>query len=103
MSKEIFQVILDRTPAWDVQHLTTCNDHSAGEYSLIVQDDSTGCHLTTLSDLVNALLCNCQKNGCHKLILFKSDITIAYHHLILHPLWQIKQIVTVDREHHVDH
>ena len=31
-----------------------------------------------------------------------TDVAMAYHRLILHPLWQLKQIITVDGEHHVD-
>jgi hypothetical protein len=36
------------------------------------------------------------------LIMFKSDVSAAYRRLPLHPLWQIKQIVTVDGVRHVD-
>jgi hypothetical protein len=81
------------------------NDHSTGEYSLnsiIVRDHIMGCRLDTVSDLVNALLRDHQNHGNRKLILFKSDVAMAYCHLILHPIWQIKQIVTVDGERHVD-
>ncbi|HEV7738174.1 MAG TPA: hypothetical protein VGO47_12490, partial [Chlamydiales bacterium] len=36
------------------------------------------------------------------LTLFKSDISRAYRLLPMHPLWQIKQIVTIDGMRHVD-
>ena len=34
--------------------------------------------------------------------MFKSDVSAAYRRLPLHPLWQIKQIVTIDGIRHVD-
>ena len=34
--------------------------------------------------------------------LFKSDVSAAYHCWPMHPLWQLKQIVTIDGEQHVD-
>ena len=37
-----------------------------------------------------------------ELILFKSDISDAYHNLPIHPLWQIKQINTIQKRRHVD-
>jgi hypothetical protein len=36
------------------------------------------------------------------LILFKSDVSAAYRRLPLHPLWQVKQIVTINKVRHVD-
>jgi hypothetical protein len=85
--------------------LRLINDHSAGEYSLnsmIARDDIAGCRLDTVSDLITALLRHRQKYGRRQLILFKSDVSMAYRRLVLHPLWQIKQIVTFDGERHVD-
>jgi hypothetical protein len=81
--------------------LRLINNHSASEFclnSMIVQEDIAGSRLDTVSDLVKVLLCDCQL-----LVLFKSDVTMAYRCLILHPLWQVKQIVTIDDKHHVDH
>ena len=37
-----------------------------------------------------------------ELILFKSDISDAYRHLPMHPLWQVKQINTIEKQRHVD-
>jgi hypothetical protein len=34
--------------------------------------------------------------------MFKSDVSAAYRRLPLHPLWQIKQIITVDGIRHID-
>jgi hypothetical protein len=85
--------------------LRLINDHSAGTFSLnsmIDRDDVAGSRLDTVSDLVKALLRERQRHGNRQLVLFKSDVAMAYRRLILHPLWQLKQIVTVDGERHVD-
>jgi hypothetical protein len=37
-----------------------------------------------------------------ELTLFKSDISDAYRNLPMHPLWQIKQINTIQQQRHVD-
>jgi hypothetical protein len=85
--------------------LRLISDQSAGEFSLnsmIARDDIAGSHLDTVNDLVTAILHDHQKYGRRHLILFKSDVSMAYCHLTLHPLWQMKQIVTIDGECHVD-
>jgi hypothetical protein len=34
--------------------------------------------------------------------MFKSDVSQAFHHLPMHPLWQVKQIITFEGQRHVD-
>ena len=58
--------------------------------------------MDTISDLIGALLRYCKGHPNKTLILFKSDVSAAYWRLPLHPLWQIKQIITVDDICHVD-
>jgi hypothetical protein len=61
--------------------LQLINDHSARNYSLnsmIVRDDITGCRLDTVSDLITSLIHYHQKFGKKCLILFKSDVAMAY-------------------------
>ena len=81
-------------------------DHSATNYSLnsmISRDDIAGCKLDTIKDLVDSLLQFRREYGPQiKLVLFKSDVSAAYRHLPMHPLWQIKQIVTVEGSRYVD-
>ena len=39
-----------------------------------------------------------------KLVIFKSDVAMAYCRMPMHPLWQLKQIVTnPGGDHHVNH
>ena len=87
------------------EKLRLVNDHSAGTFSLnsmIAREDVLGAKMDTISDLVGALLRYRKSHPNKRLILFKSDVSAAYRRLPLHPLWQIKQIVTVDGERHVD-
>ena len=87
------------------EKLRLVNDHSAGPYSLnsmIAREDVIGARMDSISDLIAALLRYRREHPNSTLILFKSDVSAAYRRLPLHPLWQIKQIVTVDSMRHVD-
>jgi hypothetical protein len=85
--------------------LRLINDHSAGEFSLnsmIARDDIIGARMDSISDLGAALLRYRHTHPDSKLVMFKSDVSAAYRRLPLHPLWQIKQIATIDGVRHVD-
>jgi hypothetical protein len=85
--------------------LRLVNDHSAGPFSLnsmIAREDVVGAKMDSISDLIGALLRYRKDHPNKTLILFKSDVSAAYRRLPLHPLWQIKQIVTIDEARHVD-
>jgi hypothetical protein len=87
------------------EKLRLVNDHSAGEFSLnsmIARADVVGAKMDSISDLIGALLRYRKDYPGVALVLFKSDVSAAYRRLPLHPLWQIKQIVTIDRCRHVD-
>jgi hypothetical protein len=58
--------------------------------------------MDSIADLIGALLRYRRKNPSAVLILLKSDVSAAYRRLLLHFLWQIKQIVTIDQIRHVD-
>ena len=79
--------------------------NSADPYSLnsmILREDVVGAQMDTVSNLVGALLRYRRIHPNTPLIMFKSDVAAAYRQLPLHPLWQIKQIVTIDGIRHVD-
>jgi hypothetical protein len=85
--------------------LRLVNDHSAGNFSLnsmISREDIAGAKMDTISNLTEALLRYRRVHPGKRLVMFKSDVSAAYRRLPLHPLWQIKQIVTVDGIRHVD-
>jgi hypothetical protein len=87
------------------EKLRLVNDHSAGPFSLnsmIAREDVVGARMDSISDLIGALLKYRKRHPDKALVLFKSDVSAAYRRLPLHPLWQIKQIVTVDNCRHVD-
>ena len=86
--------------------LRLITDHSAGSYSLnsmIDHSKVTGFPLDNMRHLGEMLLDVRHSLGNVQLTLWKSDIADAYRNLPIHPLWQIKQIVTVDNERYVDH
>jgi hypothetical protein len=87
------------------EKLRLVNDHSAGPFSLnsmIAREDVAGAKMDSIADLIGALLRYRRKHPDKRLVLFKSDVSAAYRRLPLHPLWQIKQIITVDDNRHVD-
>ena len=87
------------------EKLRLVNDHSAGPYSLnsmILREDVMGAQMDTVSNLVGALLRYRRTHPDTSLVMFKSDVAAAYRQLPLHPLWQIKQVVTIDGIRHVD-
>jgi hypothetical protein len=80
------------------------NDHSHDPYSpnsMIMNNPSFP--PDTIDDLVGVLLAARRDHGENRqLVLWKSDVRSAYRLMPMHPLWQIRQIVTVDRERYVD-
>lgn len=58
--------------------------------------------MDSIADLIGSLIRYRRRYPGTKLILFKSDVSAAYRRLPLHPLWQVKQIITVDGFRHVD-
>ena len=87
------------------EKLRLVNDHSAGAYSLnsmIAREEVGGAKMDTIANLVDALLRYRRSHPTTALVMFKSDVSAAYRQLPLHPLWQIKQIVTIDGIRHVD-
>jgi hypothetical protein len=80
-------------------------DHSAGAYSLnsmINLSDTSGVKLDGMQSLGLSLLQFRRSHGNVPLVMFKSDVSQAYRRLPMHPLWQLKQIVTADSKRYVD-
>jgi hypothetical protein len=85
--------------------LRMVNDHSAGPFSLnnmIDHSQVTGFPLDNMRHLGEMLFDIRQKDKDAHLTLWKSDIADAYRLLPMHPLWQVKQVVTVDNERYID-
>lgn len=85
-------------------HLVT--NHSAGEYSLnsmIAKEDIARVTLDNVQDLGEALNEYRHLHPFDFLQIWKANVLEAYRHMPMHPLWQIKQIVTFEGEQQVDH
>ena len=79
-------------------------DQSAGPHTLNLWMDKAdvSIHLDNLQDF-GAILHLVQKClGSNPLMLFKDDVSKASQQMPAHPLWQIKQFVTVGGQRHVD-
>jgi hypothetical protein len=79
-------------------------DHSAGDFSpnSYISSDEAGVHLDTLHALGRVLIKAKEKHGNAPLVLFKTDVSQAYRRLPVHPLWQLRQVVTICDKHHID-
>ncbi|KAG1861379.1 hypothetical protein C8R48DRAFT_774130 [Suillus tomentosus] len=66
-------------------------DHSAGEFSL-----------NSMINLDNTSKFR-REHGDVPLVVFKSDVSQVYRRLPMHPLWQLKQVITVNNNCYVDH
>jgi hypothetical protein len=85
--------------------LRLVTNHSAGSYSLnsmIKREDIAGYPLDNMTHLGEMLLRKKAEFPDEKLVLFKSDIAEAYRLLPMHPLWQIKQVNTIQGLRHID-
>jgi hypothetical protein len=101
----MYSTLIHAVPKPHSVRLRLVNDHSTGPYSLnlmIVREDIVGAKMDLIADLTTALLQYRRTHPDRILIMFKSDVSAAYRRLPLHPLWQIKQIVTIDGMRHVD-
>ncbi|THH15240.1 hypothetical protein EUX98_g9495, partial [Antrodiella citrinella] len=85
--------------------LRLINNHSAGPHSLnsFIDKDDVGMRPDNVQDLGRNLLFLRQELGDIPLWLFKSDVSGAYRLIPMHPLWQLKQVVTINGLRRVDH
>ena len=79
-------------------------DQSCGPHALnsTIQKSQVKVKLDGVHELGTALLSVRKDHPDRKLTLFKSDVKSAYRQLPMHPLWQIKQVVSIDDQRHVD-
>jgi hypothetical protein len=80
-------------------------DHSTGLFalnSMILQDDIAGVTLDNVQHLGNGLHHFLWMHWGKNLQLWKADVLKAYRHMPMHPLWQVKQIVSFGDKCYVD-
>ncbi|KZT22419.1 hypothetical protein NEOLEDRAFT_661863 [Neolentinus lepideus HHB14362 ss-1] len=100
---------MSSTPIWVVpkprsDKLRLVVDHSAGEHALnaMISKEDAHIRLDNIHDLGKCLRRARQEHGDAPLVMFKSDASQAYRRLPMHPLWQIRQVITVGDDRHVD-
>ena len=69
---------------------------------MIEWDDIAGVKLDGIRELGESLRLYRRTFGDRRLLVFKSDMKAAYWQMPLAYLWQIKQIITIDGQRHVD-
>jgi hypothetical protein len=101
----MYSMLIHTVPKPHSEKLRMVVNHSAGEFSLnsMIDCDAVGIHLDNVHDLGRNLLTATANNQQVVPWLFKSDVSQAYCRLPVHPRWQIKQVVTLDGQRHVDH
>lgn len=80
-------------------------NQSVGLYapnSMIKCEDVKGFPLDNMRHLGEGLLTHYHAKPNQLLVLFKSDVAEAYQLLLMHLLWQIKQVITIDGERDLD-
>src|SRR6266540_1950424 len=85
--------------------LQLVNDHSTGHYSLnsmIDHTQVTGYPLDNLHLFSTMLIRMHTPHTTSSFVNWKSDISEAYRMCPMHPVWQLKQAVYIDREYYID-
>ncbi|KAI9063515.1 DNA/RNA polymerase, partial [Trametes sanguinea] len=100
----MFSMPVHAVPKPHSDKLRFINNHSAGSYSLnsMINKRSVGMRPDNVQDLAHNLLCFRRSHGDVTLQLFKSDVANAYRILPMHPLWQLKQVVTINGVRRID-
>jgi len=101
----MYSVPIHTVPKPHSDKLRLVVDHTAGDFSLnsmIARDDIKGLKLDGLHSFGASLLDYRRHHPHTQLVVFKSDVSQAFRRLPMHPLWQMKQIITVDGNRYVD-
>ena len=102
-------------PGMHASPITAVPKSTPGKFRLII-DQSSGPHalnstipksqvkvkLDNIHDLGTMLIAVRKEHPGRRIILFKSDVKSAYRQLPIHPFWQMKQVVTIDGQRHID-
>jgi hypothetical protein len=69
---------------------------------MIAKDDIAGVTLDNVQDLGDAIREYKRYHPFDELVIWKADVSEAYRHMPMHPLWQIKQVVSFEGERRID-
>lgn len=101
----MYSMPVHAVPKPGVKKFRLVTDHSAGTYALnnmISREDVAGVTLDNVYDLGQALRAYRSSHPEEPLVIWKGDVSEAYRLMPMHPLWQIKQVVTVGPNRYVD-
>ncbi|KAL7284900.1 hypothetical protein ACG7TL_002214 [Trametes sanguinea] len=100
----MFSMPIHAVPKPHSDKLRFINNHSAGKFSLnsMIDKRAVGMRPDNVQDLAHNLLQFRAIHGDSPLWLFKSDIANAYRILPMHPLWQLKQVVSIHGTRRID-
>ncbi|KAG2741863.1 hypothetical protein P692DRAFT_20879763 [Suillus brevipes Sb2] len=92
----MYSMPIDAVPKPGTNKHRLVTNHSAGKHALnlmISREDIVGVMLDNVHDLANGLRVFRHRCPHASLHLWKADVSEAYRHMPMHPLWQIKQII----------
>lgn len=102
----MYSMPIHAVPKPNSDKLRLVTNHSAGPYSLnsmISKIAISGVVMDGVPAIGQALRKFRREHGhAVKLVMWKSDVSQAYRRIPMSPYWQIKQVVTIDGERHVD-
>lgn len=98
----MYSMPVHAVPKSNSDKLRLINNHSAGRWALnaMIDKNNIGMRPDNVQDLAANLLRVRREHGDIPVWLFKSDIKNAYRLLPMHPLWQLKQVVTTGPPEH---
>ena len=99
----LYSMPIHAVPKANTDKLRLVNNHSASDFSLnnMIPKEDVGMRQDNVQDLCHNLLLF-RRTSLEPVWLYKSDVSNAYRLLPMHPLWQIKQIVTINGMRRVD-
>lgn len=100
----MYSMPIGTAPKPHTDGLRLVNDLSAGEFSLnsMIPRGEASVQLDGIQPLAAAIRAAHRLDPTRPIVVFKSDVSRAYRLMPMHPLWQIRQIVTIDGQRHVD-
>ena len=101
----MFSPLVHAVPKPDSNMMHLVVDHSSGDFSpnsMIAWEDVTGVQLDGLHTLGVSIMRSKLNCPGADLILYKSDVSATYCQLLMHPLYQILQIVTMGGQRYVN-
>ena len=101
----MYSPLVHAIPKPDSDTMCLVMDHSSRDFSpnsMILWEDVAGVWLNGLHTLGVSIMWS--KHNCPNadLILYESDVSTTYRQLLMHPLYQILQIITVGDQRYID-